>query len=191
MQGENNGRDYAFSSRFPPQAGQAGYTPTEASVFDGWVGSDRNVEPSTVTGHGWAYLAAPAGMASELYNLKQDPDQLHSVIEQQPQVAAQMRQAWLDFLAEHEASEMRVRPFIDANVEVKTPTSGELYAFRDDQGLWIAFSTEREARRRVYHSNAPGPQRQVETITFGALLDDNPRNLVHLYGQYYWAEDLG
>ena len=186
----DNGRDYAFSSRFPPQAGQAGYTPTEASVFDGWVGSDRNVEPSTVTSREWAYLAAPAGMHSELYNLKNDLDQIHNVIEQQPEVAAQMRQAWLDFLAEHNASEKRIQPFIDARVEVNTPTSGQLYAFQDDHGLWIAFATEQQARHRAYHSNAPGPQHRIEEITFGAILDDSPQNLVHLYGQYYWAEDL-
>jgi hypothetical protein len=30
----------------------------------------------------------------------------------------------------------------------------------------------------------------VREVTFGALLDDNPKNLIHLHDQYYWAEDL-
>ena len=33
-------------------------------------------------------------------------------------------------------------------------------------------------------------KRAVKEISFGDLLQDNPRNLVYLYGQYYWAQDL-
>lgn len=183
-------REHAFSSRFPPAAGMTGYKATEGATFDGWVGSDRTVEPSTVTSSEWAYLASPAGMPSELYNLKHDPEQTQNVIDQHPEVAQAMRQAWLDFLAEHNASEKRIQPFIDAKVEVNTPHSGKLYAFRDDQGLWLAFPTEQEALARAYHKQARGPQRRVEATTFGAVLDDNPHNLIHLYGQYYWAQDL-
>ena len=183
-------RDYAFSSRFPPTAGSAGYAAVEGATFDGWAGSDRTVEPSTVTSDGWAYLAAPAGMPSELYNLHEDPAQTNNVIDQHPDLAQQMRQRWLDFLAEHGAPESRLRPFLDANVALNTPHSGELWAFRDDHGQWIAYPSEREARAAAYRENAPGPQRQVERITFGALLADNPKNLVRLYSQYYWAQDL-
>ncbi|MCZ6679555.1 MAG: sulfatase [Candidatus Poribacteria bacterium] len=182
--------DYAFSSRFPPTAGTATYASVEGATFDGWVGSDRNVEPSTVTDDEWAFLCAPQGMPSELYNLKTDPDQEHNVIDAHPDVAEKMRNAWITFLENQGASETRIRPFQDANVEVHTPTSGRLYAFRDDQGQWVAFATEREARRAAYRDDAPGSHRQVEAVTFGALLDDNPKNLIHLYGQYYWAQDL-
>ena len=49
---------------------------------------------------------------------------------------------------------------------------------------------QQEVGQAAHREDAPGPRHQVEKITFGALLDDNPRNLVHLYGQYYWAEDL-
>ena len=95
-----------------------------------------------------------------------------------------------DYAGDHGASEARIRPFLDANVNVQTPAGGTLYAFRDDQGQWIAFPTEREALQSAYRDNAPGPRRRVEEITFGALLEDNPKNLVRLYGQYYWAQDL-
>jgi len=55
---------------------------------------------------------------------------------------------------------------------------------------WIAHGTEAEAASRANDRSAPGPTRKIESVSFGKLLDDNPRNLVHLYGQYYWAEDL-
>ena len=61
---------------------------------------------------------------------------------------------------------------------------------RDDLGQWIAYPTESEARQSACHEDAPGSQRTVEQITFGALLEDNPKNLIHMYGQYYWAQDL-
>jgi arylsulfatase A-like enzyme len=183
-------RDYAFSSRYPPVAGDASYAPVEGATFDGWAGSDRSVEPSTVTSREWAYLAAPAGRPSELYHLTEDPAQAHNVIDQYPDVAAAMRQAWLDFLRAHAAPESRLRPFLDANVDVHTPHGGELYAFRDDHGTWVAFATESAAKAAAWRENAPGPERTLTKITFGDLLQDNPKNLVRLYNQFYWAEDL-
>jgi len=179
-------RDCAFTSRFPPAAG----APVGGAIFDGWVGSDRTVEPSTVTTGEWAYLAAPAGMPSELYDLKDDPQQERNLIDAHPEVADEMRRAWIAFLENHGAPEARIHPFLDANVDVHTPAGGKLYAFRDDQGLWIAFPTGEAARQRAHRNNAPGPKRKIEEITFGALLDDDPQNLVHLYGQYSWARDL-
>ena len=183
-------RDYACSSRFPPSAGDASYTPVEGAVFDGWVGSGRIIEPSTVTDDQWACLCAPKGRPSELYNLERDPGQERNVIDEHPDVAERMCRAWVGFLEEHAASQARIRPFVEPIGEAHTPTSGKLYAFRDDRGQWIAFPTEREARMRAYRDDAPGPRRQVEEVSFGALLDDNPKNLICLYGQYYWAEDL-
>ena len=183
-------RENAFSSRFPPTAGDASYVPVQGAVFDGWVGSDRIVEPSTVTSDEWAFLCAPEGGPSELYNLRTDPAQTHNVIDQHPDHAQRMKKAWLAFLEEHDAPRTRLRPFEEGNVQVATPTSGRLHAFRDDRGVWIAFASEQQARRAAYGEDAPGPRRSVDEITFGALLDDDPRNLLFLYGQFYWAEDL-
>ena len=182
--------DYAFSSRFPPTAGDASYTPVEGASFDGWVGSGRTVEPSTVTDDEWAFICAPKGLCSELYNLRQDPQQKRNLIDQYPEVTKSMHKAWSEFLQEHGASDERLRPFVEPIGEVHTPAGGKLYAFRDDLGQWIAFPTEREARMYAYRDDAPGSKRRVEKMTFGALLDDNPKNLIHLYGQYYWAQDL-
>ena len=71
-------------------------------------------------------------------------------------------------------------------MDVRAPAGGTLYAFRDDHGQWIAFPTEERARSMV-----PREGTEVKEITFGELLDDNPKNLIHLFEQYYWAEDLG
>jgi hypothetical protein len=162
----------------------------EGATFDGWVGSGRIVEPSTVTDDEWAYLCAVQGMPSELYNIEADPDQEHNVVDEHREVARRMQKAWLDFLEGHGANEARIQPFLEPIAEVHTPTTGKLYAFRDDRGQWIAFPTEREARAYAYRDDAPGTRRSVEGVTFGAVLDDNPKNLIHLYGQYYWAQDL-
>lgn len=190
VSGGKSAHEYAFSSRFPPTAGDASYHPVEGAAFDGWKGSDLIVEPSTVTDDRWAYIGAPAGRPSELYDLKADPDQKRNVIGQHPDVAERMRKAWLEFLRAHGASESRVRPFIDARTAVHTPRDSKLFAFRDDRGQWLAFGSERAARQRAHAPNAPGPQRKVEEVTFGQVLDDNPKNLVHHSGQYYWAQDL-
>jgi arylsulfatase A-like enzyme len=181
---------YAFSSRFPPRAGDPTYAAVEGAAFDGWVGSGRTVEPSTVTSDEWAYICAPHGMPPELYDLKSDPGQERNVIDHHPQVAREMRTAWIDFLQSHGAPETRMRPFLEANVDVQVATGRQLFAFRDDRGQWIAFSTEREARAWAYRCDSPGEPRDVERTTFGALLDDNPKNLIHLFDQYYWAQDL-
>jgi arylsulfatase A-like enzyme len=190
MDGSRGDRPYAFSSRFPPAAALPGYRSGDGAAFDGWVGSDRNVEPSTVTGDEWAYLAAPVGMSSELYNLRDDPGQTQNVLDSHRDVADRMREAWIAFLRQHGASDERIRPFLDGSVEVRTPRSATLFAIRDDHGLWIAFEKEQRARRAAYLDGAPGPRRSVEEVTFGAVFDDNPRNLMHAFGQYYWAEDF-
>jgi arylsulfatase A-like enzyme len=175
---------YAFSNRYP-QGQQGG-----GAAFDGWVGSDRIVEPATVTSDTWSLIYAPQGLPSELYNLQDDPNQEDNVIDDYPDVAERMKAAWIAFLRSHGASEDRIRPFVEGETEVHAITEGEVYAFRDDRGQWIAFPTEREAREAAYQENAPGPQREVRAVTFGDLLADNPKNLIHLFDQYYWAEDL-
>jgi len=129
-------------------------------------------------------------MQPELYDLEADPGQETSLVDSQPETAGRLRGLWLDFLQENGASEARIRPFEDANVDANTPAEGALYAFRDDQGLWIAFPSEQAAALSAHRDNAPGLQRRVEKITFGQLLADSPKNLVHLFGQYYWADDL-
>ena len=182
--------DYAFSSRFPPSAGDPTYTPVEGAAFDGWAGSDQVVEPSTITDGAWAYICAPVGMPSELYDLSNDPKQEHDVLDEHPQVADKMRRAWIEFLESHGAPQARIRPFVEAGANLHVSSSTPLYAFRDDWGQWIAFTTEREARTRAYRQDAPGPERKIVGVTFGAILEDNPTNLIYFFGQYYWAQDL-
>jgi arylsulfatase A-like enzyme len=185
VRGEGPGRERAFSNRYPQSSNTLG-----GAAFDGWVGTDRVVEPATVTTEAWSLICAPEGQPSELYDLREDPEQAHNVLAAHGDVADELRTAWLTFMTSHGASEARMRPFQEASVDVRMPPASELYAFRDDQGQWIAFPTEREARAAAYHEDAPGPRREVVAISFGDLLADDPQNLVHLFAQYYWAEDL-
>lgn len=182
--------EYAFSNRFPSHSGDPTYTAVEGATFDGWVGSDRIVEPATVTDGEWAYICAPQGLSSELYHLPTDAEQAHNVLDEQPQVGEQMYRAWLGFMQGHGAPEARLRPFTDGNTEAHASPGGTLYAFCDDQGQWIAFPTEHAARQAAYRADAPGPRREVTEVTFGDLLANDPHNLIHLLDQYYWAEDL-
>lgn len=178
------GHAYAFSNRYPQGGGQTG------AAFDGWVGSDRSVEPATITSETWAMIYMPGGLPSELYNLQDDPAQAQNVIERYPQVAERMSAAWLSFLQDHGATEDRIRPFADGKAEAHAIADAAVFAFRDDHGRWLAFPTRHQAEEAAYQQNAPGPPRAVEEIAFATLHDDNPRNLVHLFDQYYWAEDL-
>ncbi len=185
VNGDAGGHDYAFSNRYPQGTETLG-----GAAFDGWVGSDRAVEPGTVTDDEWAYICMPAGLPAELYHVIDDPAQEHNVIDAHPEVAERMKQAWLSFLEEHGATEARLWPFREERAHTPITPHGTLYAFRDDLGQWIAFTSRRAASEAAYHPAAPGHPREIEEITFDRLFEDNPRNLVHRYDQYYWAEDL-
>jgi arylsulfatase A-like enzyme len=180
----------AFSNRFPSVAGDPTYTPIEGAAFDGWVGSDRIVEPATVTDGEWAYICAPQGLPSELYYLPDDSEQKHNLIDRAPQIADRLYKAWIAFMEEHGVSESRLRPFVDGGAVAHLSADAVLYAFRDDCGQWIAFPNEREALAAAYRDDAPGTPRKVQQVRFGDLYQDSERNLVHLLDQYYWTEDL-
>ena len=42
----------------------------------------------------------------------------------------------------------------------------------------------------AWQEEFPGTRREVRERRFGEILDENPRNLAFLAGQYYWAQDL-
>jgi arylsulfatase A-like enzyme len=182
----------AFSSRFPPTgaADDPSYSPEDATYFDGWVGSNQMVEPSTVTNDHWAYLCSTIAGQSKLYDLQQDPEQRVNVIDEHPDIAERMHRQWVDFLERHNAPPERVRPFLEPREQPQTRGDSPLFAFRDDLGQWIAFPNRLDAEQHAFHPEYPRPDRKIETITFDRLGNDNPRNLVFLYRQYYWAQDL-
>ena len=183
--------EYAFSSRFPVLPGDEQYKPVEGAVFDGWVGSDRVVEPGTITDGRWTLLLAPSGRASELYDLCSDPDQKTNVIADRPELAEKLGKVWVDFLRAHDAPEERIRPFLEQRPAAGSlPEGGRLHAFRDDLGQWVAYASQDMAARNASRGGRPGQDRRVEQTFFGDVLEDNPRNLVFLNDQFYWAEDL-
>jgi hypothetical protein len=179
------GRTLAFSNRYPAMAGAG-----RGAAFDGWVGSDRIVEPATVTDDEWAMIFAPQGLPSALYHLREDPAQQHNVIDAHPEVAARMQDAWITFLQNHGAPEARIRPFQEGQTGTPMQPNAKFYAFHDDAGQWVAFPTAHEAQAAAYDEAAPGPQREIREVTFSELHADNPKSLIHWFDQYYWAEDL-
>ena len=99
--------DHAFSGRYP----QGPMYARVASSFDGWAGADRSTEPLTVTTEEWALICAPRPWPSLLYNLVDDPAQLHNVIEAHPGVARELHEALLGFLVRTGAPADRVDKF--------------------------------------------------------------------------------
>jgi len=62
-----------------------------------------------------------------------------------------------------------------------------LYLIRDRVGQIIGFPTPEEAREcLITDSLHPG----VEERSFGWLLDNQPKALIRIFSQYYWAEEL-
>ena len=187
-------RTAAVSARFPQlsRAGTPGRLERDAAqavfLFDGLAPS-RGVDAVTVTTEEMAYVCAPAGRPSELYDLKVDPKQEHDLVDQRPEAAAELRKLALDFMREHGAPPGRIQPFErEGGAHVPLPLDTRLWGFRDEQGLWITFPEEEQARM-VVTWDAPGPRRAVTETTLGSVLDDDPRSLVRV-GQYYWAQDL-
>ena len=161
----------AFSNRYPQNAATVG-----GAAFDGWVGSGRVVEPGTVTTDTWTYICMPAGLPSELYNLEDDPAQEHNVIDDHPEVAAELKQAWLDFLTEHGATERSAQRLYDGpGARSGHHRARVLYAFRDDMDQWIAYPTEEEARAVAYRRRRARARARGCGVTFSECSRTTPR----------------
>jgi arylsulfatase A-like enzyme len=177
-------RPYAFSGRFSRSAGDR--PGRDAARFDGWAGGDQDGEPITVTTEEWA-LVCPLGTEGwELYHLPSDPAQERNVVAAHPDVARRLHAAFVDFLAEAGAPAERVRLYTEPQPGLTSNPDARLYAIHDARSLWLAFPTQAEAAICL-----PAlPPQSIEPLGFGALLDRQPRALVHLQEQYYRAEDL-
>jgi arylsulfatase A-like enzyme len=183
-------RSAAFSGRYSRAADGPGPTSTrpDASAFDGWAGTDRGGEPITVTTEEWSYLYTPIGNVRELYNLRADPAQERNLADVHPDVARDLHGRFLAFLEGSGASPERIHVYQDGLPRLALSHDQLLFALRDRAGLWIAYPTESEAREVASPALAT---REPERIRFGALLDVQPRALVHQHEQFYRAEDLG
>ena len=73
-------------------------------------------------------------------------------------------------------------PTAERLLDPQTP----LFAMSAGRGHTLAFPTEAEAAECV----AAIPGASIRRLRFGALLDANPKALVHVHEQYYWASDL-
>ena len=182
-------RDYVVSGRFPAVIEGQTRQPGVGHVFDGWVGSDRVVEALTVTQKDWAMICSPLGRPSELYDLAADPEQKSDVLDRHPERAEKMYGKAVDALRAGGASEARLRPFTDGVPSEPVSESQELWAFDDDRGTKIGFPVEADAVA-VGRDRDGELIRSIKKTSLGNLLADDPRNLVYVHGQYYWASDL-
>lgn len=186
---------YAFSGRFPPALARAGQAWTsEASLNAGAIGPADAAESMTVTGEDWAFIAAPRGRPCELYDLRADPSQSRNVITSEPDVAAGMRQALLDFMVRFGAPSALVDLYSQPAAELAAPArpsparlaaADTLYVANDREGRTLSFPSQAETHRRL-----DSPDVALERRTFGTMLAQDPRSLIYLDGQYYWAQDL-
>ncbi len=68
-------------------------------------------------------------------------------------------------------------------MDPKTP----LYVVVDLRGVTLAYPTQAEAIEAI---DGDMPTQIIRQTTFGEYLAANPRGLVRVQSQYYWAEDL-
>jgi arylsulfatase A-like enzyme len=178
-------RPYAFSGRFSRSAGDA--VARDAAGFDGWAGGDQVGEPVTVTSEEWALVCPPGVAGRELYHLPTDPQQEHNVIAAHPSVAQAMHRALVEFLQASGAPAERVQLYTEPQPRLTLSPSVPLFGLRDATGCWLAYPTEAEAAECL----SPAlPSQAITPWRFGDLRERQPRALIHLHEQYYWAEDL-
>jgi hypothetical protein len=108
-----------------------------------------------------------------------------------------MQDALLHFMQREGTPESRISPFHYPLEEMTSPQEGRqqhladatcLLVMCDEQGQLIGFPTIEDAQWCL----APDlSEWELEERTFGWLRQSNPKNLVYIQGQYYWAQDLG
>jgi len=177
---------YAFSSRFLASGFHEGLM--EAAAQDGWAGPAEAISPVTVTNERWALICSPERSMSELYDLDTDPKQQTNLIDRKPDIAEEMREAFIEFINQMHVKKEWLDPFLleISKRECLTPER-TLHCIRDDRGKIIAFGTKELARASI----APQMSHQdIETISFGSLVDRDPKALIKVHRQFYWAEDL-
>jgi len=191
--------DYAFSGRFTRCLAGAPLTGNSENVitYDGFVGPGDVAEDMTITDEEWSLILSPRGRPSELYNLKDDPQQEVNVIADNLDVAVRMQQALVEFMREYGGSQVLIDTFSPAREEMVAPMADSakklksediLYVMHDQRGTPIAFFSEEEAAKR---SACESEELELEVRSFGWLRGHDPQNLIYIDGQFYWAQDLG
>jgi arylsulfatase A-like enzyme len=164
-----------------------------ARAFDGHTGVEGRIGPPiTLTTEDWALICPPGGgQRRELYDLRQDPHQLNNLIAERPETADALQKRLVDFLEEIGTPEQRLQRYRPG---FTVPERGSyirpeqvFYAIQDDRGRTLAFRTLFEAQECLV---PPVPGHKVCEVTFGELVAEDPKALISVGGQYYWAQDL-
>jgi arylsulfatase A-like enzyme len=187
-------REFAMSGRYSRGTirGEILSRRPDAAAFDGTAGLQTAGEPLTLTTRRWAYICPPrGGGAPELYDLEADPRQMTNLVDREAGVAAELHAKLVGLLegvgTPAERLDLYREPDDSGERAALVPDSLPLYAIEDGRGRVFAFPERAEAESCL----VPGlPAQSVRETTFGRLLQEQPRALVHLHEQYYRVEDL-
>jgi arylsulfatase A-like enzyme len=148
-------------------------------------------EPLTLTTDRWTYICPASGTAlPELYDLENDPHQLTNVLAEHHDVARDLHETLIKFLAELGTRPERVALYRDADqtqLRPLVPGNCPVFLISDGRGHTIAVMSREEAEATLPSGGLAG---SIESTTLATLRAAQPRALVHLHDQYYWAEDL-
>jgi arylsulfatase A-like enzyme len=183
LAGEADGhREHAITARYPE--GPEG----QAAVFDGWAGPAEVVSPVAVTDGRWYSVCHPDPDRSELYDLRTDPEQADDVREENPEIADDLRRAYVDFVSDGDTDDRMQDPFVSESYTTDSlPADRTLYAFEGERGMTYAhLSRETALRRRPAGTSEAG----IRTVTFENLRTDDSATLVYINQQYYRPADL-
>jgi len=188
-------RDFAVSGRFIGTAGGVTLmrqTFGRARAFDGHTGIEGATgQPITFTTERWSLICPPGGgERRELYDLYEDPHQANNLITTRVEVADLLQERIVTFLEGVGTPEERIAPYrLEYEGTLHRPhikPKTVFYAITDDVGRTLAFPTEFEAQECVLQV----PSQRVRPMAFGGLLEADPKTLLSIGGQYYWAQDL-
>ena len=113
----SKGRDFVVSS-LPL------YNPGDMTrAVDEWERKIKEFIPSTITTRNWSLLYAAEGEDSELYNLKEDPNQRENVIEDHFDIAEELHKNFLKVLESSRVDQRLLEP--RRKISLKTKKSGK------------------------------------------------------------------
>lgn len=177
---------YAFSARFPE--GQ-GTDRIAAQAHDGWTGLPQVLSPVTVTTREWALICSPEASKSELYDLKTDPSQECTVLDENPDVKIELREAFISFMEQMKGRKNITATFKSGKQAVNEtlPPNLTIYTIRDTRDITYAYLNHAEASQRVSQEMT---SQKVKPIKFETLQKRDPKAMIFIGQQYYYAKEL-
>ena len=100
----DNIREFVVTSSFPWNPGE------DSRIVDNWIRLVHEPHFSTVTTPKWTFLYSTGNTQAQLYDVENDPKELHSVIKENWQVAKDLHKEFVRFLEEAGTDELHLGP---------------------------------------------------------------------------------